>query len=263
MKAAAVAVSAVLATSLLAGCTAGAPPGFRPSAPTGVALTSGSGSDLGNGRPQVGFDGLMVRRRIVVALHQAPDTDLEKLRTALSTAAASLGLAVSPMPPDVLGASALQHGTPELVVALPSDATVADGGEMVNLAFGPGLSFPGLDHVHVAQVLVHDIRFSVSSADPGAVSEAIAMEGILSDALGNYDSHAGDGELELGYTGPLLSDKTVEAVRGGIARSAGSDAEDVKVSPRSDTGTGVDMEKEPVEAAAAGQPSHGNSGRGH
>ncbi|MDQ0673889.1 hypothetical protein QFZ36_001450 [Pseudarthrobacter siccitolerans] len=261
MKGSVLAVSVVLVSSLLTGCTAGAPPGPHPSGPLDVSPTSVSGSDLGNGRPQVSFDGLMVRRRIVVALHPAPDSDLEKLRTALSSAADSLGVALSRMSPDVLGAGLLQHTVPEIIVALPGDATIDDGGELVNLAFGPDLSFPGLDHVHVAQVLVHDLRFTVSSADPGALSEAIALEGILSDALGNYDTDAGDGELELSYTGPLLSDKTIEAVRIGIASGAGSAPEDVKVSARLDTGTGVDMEKEPAEAAAAAfdrNPVHGH-----
>lgn len=258
MKAAAAAVSMVLASSLLAGCTAGAPPGSRPSDPSGIVLTSGSGSELGNGRPPVSYDGLMVRRRIVVAIHPAPDADLDRLRAALSSAAGSLGLAVSPISPDVLGASVLQHTVPEVIVALPSDATIADGGELVDLAFGHDLAFPGLDHVHVAQVLVHDLRFTVRAANPGAVAEAIAQEGILADALGNYDTRSGDGELELGYTGPLLSDKTVEAVRRGVARAAGNTADDVKVAPRSDTGTGVDMDKEPADASVAADPVHGH-----
>ncbi|QHK20088.1 hypothetical protein GU243_10485 [Pseudarthrobacter psychrotolerans] len=258
MKAAAVAVSVVLASSLLAGCTAGAPPGSRPSDASGVVLTSGSGSELGNGRPQVSYDGLMVRRRIVVAIHPAPDADMVALSAALSSAAGSLGLAVSPISPDVLGANVLQHTVPELIVALPSDATIDDGGKLVNLAFGQDLAFPGLDHIHVAQVLVHDLRFTVSSANPGALAEAIALEGILADALGNYDTHASDGELELGYTGPLLSDTTVEAVRLGVARAAGNTPDDVKVAPRSGTGTGVDMDKEPADASVAANPVHGH-----
>lgn len=258
MKAAAVAVSVVLVSSVLAGCTAGAPPGSRPSDSSGVVLTSGSGSELGNGRPQVSYDGLMVRRRIVVAIHPAPDADLDRLRAALSSAAGSLGLALSQISPDVLGASVLQHTVPELIVALPSDATSADGGELVNLAFGHDLAFPGLDHVHGVQVLVHDLRFTVSSDNPRAVAEAIALEGILADALGNYDTQVGDRELELSYTGPLLSDKTVEAVRGGIARGAGNAPDDVKVAPRSDTGVGVDMENEPTEPSVAEDPSHGH-----
>jgi len=258
MKATAAAVSVVLASSLLAGCTAGAPPGSLPSATSGVALASGLGSELGNGRPQVSYDGLMVRRRIVVAIHPAPDADLGKLRTALGTAAGSLGLDVSRISPDVLGASVLQHTVPELIVALPGDATIADGGELVDLAFGHDQAFPGLDHVHVARVLVHDLRFTVRPSAPDAVAEAIALEGILADALGNYETHIGGGDLELSYTGPLLSDKTVEAVRLGVARAAGTTADEVKVSPRSGTGTGVDMAKEPAEAAVAEEPVHGH-----
>jgi hypothetical protein len=200
----------------------------------------------------------MVRRRIAVAVHPAPDADVDKLRTALFSAADSLGLAVSPISPDVLGASVLQHTVPELIVALPADATIADGGELVDLAFGHDQAFPGLEHVHVAQVLVHDLRFTVSTSTPGTVAEAITLEGILADALGNYDTRVGDGELEFAYTGPLLSDKTVEAVRRGIARAAGNSADDVKVAPRSETGTGVDMAKEPAEAAAAEEPVHGH-----
>jgi hypothetical protein len=200
----------------------------------------------------------MVRRRIVVAIHPAQDAELDKLRAALTSAAGTLGLAVSPISPDVLGASVLQHTVPELIVALPGDATIADGGELVDLAFGHDQACPGLDHVHVAQVLVHDLRFTVSSANPGAVAEAIALEGILADALGNYDTRVGDGELELAYTGPLLSDKTVEAVRRGVARAAGNTADDVKVAPRSGKGAGVDMAKEPAEAAAAEEPVHGH-----
>ena len=256
MKAAAAAVSVVLASSLLTGCTAGAPPGSSPSASSGAVLASGS--DLGNGRPQVSYDGLMVRRRIAVAIHPAPDADMDKLRTTLVSAAGSLGLAVSPISPDVLGASVLEHTVPELIVALPGDATIADGGELIDLAFGQDQSFPGLDHVHVAQVLVHDVRFTINSANPGGVAEAIALEGILADALGNYETRMGDGELELAYTGPLLSDKTVEAVRRGVSRAAGSSADAVTVAPRSETGTGVDMALEPAEAAVAGEPVHGH-----
>lgn len=258
MKATTVAVSVVLATSLVAGCTGGAPPGSRPSVQSDVVLSSGSRSERGNNRPQVSYDGLMVRRRIAVAIHPAPDADLDKLRAVLDSTADSLGLAVSKISPDVLGASVLQHTVPELIVALPGDATIADGGELVDLAFGHKQAFPGLDHVHVTQVLVHDLQFTVSSSAPGTVAEAIALEGILADALGNYDTRVSDGELELGYTGPLLSDNTVEAVRRGIARAVGNSGDDVKVGPRSDTGTGVDMSKEPAEAAVAEEPVHGH-----
>ena len=249
MKAVAVAVSVVLASALLAGCTSAAP-GPHPTLPPAVSLT-GSESDLGNDRPPVSYDGLMVRRRIVVAVHPGPDADLGKLRAALVSAAGGLGLAISPISPDVLGASVLEHTVPELIVALPEDATIDVGGKLVDLAFGHDQGFPGLEHVHVEKVLVHDLRFTVRSSAAGDLGEAIAVEGILADALGNYDALAGDDVLELSYTGPLLSDKTVEAVRAGVARAAGNTADDVKVAPRSGTGTGVEMDMEPAEAAAA------------
>jgi hypothetical protein len=239
-------VSVVLLASVLSGCTGGAQSGTSTSAPPGVVLAAEPGSELGNGRPIVGYDGLMVRRRIVVAIHPTPDADLGVLRTALYTAAGGHGLTLSEISPDVLGAGVLQHMVPELIVLLPSDATVADGGELADLAFSKARVFPGLDHVHIASVLVHDLRFTVGSADPSAVAEAIALEGIVSDALGNYETVVG-GQLEIRYTGPLLSDATVESVRGGIARGAGVAAGEVTVSPRSGTGAGVDMEKEPVE----------------
>jgi hypothetical protein len=242
-------VSVVLLASVLSGCTGGAPSGTATSAPPGVVLAAVSGSELGNGRPIVSYDGLMVRRRIVVAVHPTPDADLGMLRTALYTAAGGRGLTLSEISPDVLGAGVLQHMVPELIVVLPSDATAAEGGELVDLAFTKDRAFPGLDHVHIASVLVHDLRFTVGSADPAAVAEAITLEGILSDSLGKYETVVDGRELEIGYTGPLLSDTTVESVRGGIARGAGVAAEEVTVSPRSGTGAGVDMDKEPLEEA--------------
>lgn len=265
MDAKAKAVSVVLLASLLSGCTAGAPSGSPVPALTGVVLAAEPGSELGNARPTVSYDGLMVRRRIAVAVHPAPDADVVKLRAALLTAADGADLVVSDISPDVLDAETLDHIVPELIVALPAGATVDDGGRLVDLAFGHEQAFPGLDHVHIASVLVHDLRFTVASADPDAVAGAIDVEGILSDALGNYQTHAGDGELELSYTGPLLSDLTIQAVREGIARGAGILAGDVKVSPRSSTGTGVDMKKEPQEASVAEDGTHSgdNAHSGH
>lgn len=257
MRAAAGAISAVLASALLAGCTSGAPPGPDTSSPPVVSRT-GTLSDRGNDRPPVSYDGLMVRRRVVVAVQPAQDAQLEKLRAALSSAAGRLVLALSPVSPDVLSARVLQETVPRLVVALPADATVADGGRLVNLAFGQDLAFPGLEDVHVTQVLVHDLRFTASSANPGALAEAIEREGILADALGNYDTRAGDSELEFSYTGPLLSDKTVQAVRAGVAHAAGNTPDDVTVAPRVATGTGVDMDKEPADASVSPETGHGH-----
>ncbi len=60
----------------------------------------------------------------------------------------------------------------------------------------------GPKHFHVLQVLVHDLRFSIDTANPAALSAAVDREGILSDALGNYDTNVGNGVLSIDYTGP-------------------------------------------------------------
>jgi hypothetical protein len=105
-----------------------------------------------------------------------------------------------------------------------------------------------VEHVHVAAVLVHDLKFSVAAADPAALAAAIAEEGILSDALGNYGTSVDGGALAVTYTGPLLSDSLVESVRNGMARGAGVQPADVTLAPRSTTGEGVDMSREPEPA---------------
>lgn len=110
----------------------------------------------------------------------------------------------------------LQHAVPELIVVLPANATTADAAALTDGAFGQEQVFPGPEHVHVAQVLVHDLLSTVSSATPSSIMEAVALEGIPTDALGDYDARAGDGELELGYTGPALGDRSVDIARGGM-----------------------------------------------
>ena len=100
----------------------------------------------------------------------------------------------------------------------------------------------------VAPVLVHDLRFTVRATNPSVMAAAIAREGILADALGDYSTSSGSGRLEITYTGPLLSDDLVELVRRGIARGEGVQPSSVTVSPRSTTGVGVDMAKEPLPA---------------
>jgi hypothetical protein len=77
------------------------------------------------------------------------------------------------------------------------------------------------------------------------VAKAVAEEGILSDALGNYATALDGGALTVSYTGPLLSDALVESVRNGMARAAGKDLSAVVLAPRSATGEGVDLSQEP------------------
>lgn len=111
-------------------------------------------------------------------------------------------------------------------------------------------------------MLVHDVRFTARAKDPAALAATLAREGILADALGSYSTSSARGRLEVGYTGPLLSDDLVEAVRRGIARGEGIEPSSVTVAPRSTSGQGVDLAREPAPAPAprvdVTTPAHGH-----
>lgn len=255
--------AAALLVLTLGGCT-GAPPGpAQPSVPppatataTAAPVSFETGTDVGNGRPAVSHDGLMVRRRAVIAVHPAPGADSGATRARLEQAAAAGGVVLSDIVPAVLDPAILEHISPELILALPPGSTGGDAEKLAGAAFGPEGSYPGVEHVHVASVLVHDLRFTVAAADPAAVAKAVAEEGILSDALGNYATALDGGALTVSYTGPLLSDALVEAVRNGMARAAGKELSDVELAPRSATGEGVDLSREPeLEPGPEAEPS--------
>ena len=260
-------VAALLVLALSA-CTGGPPAPAQPSptaAPSAAPVSLETGTDVGNGRPAVSHDGLMVRRRAVIAVHPAPDADLGALRARLEQAATGGGIVLSGISPDVLEPGILEHLSPDLILALPPGSTSDDAQKLADLAFGPEGSSPGVEHVHVASVLVHDLRFSVAAADPAALARAVAEEGILSDALGNYGTSVDGGALTVTYTGPLLSDSLVESVRNGIARGAGVEPAAVALAARSATGEGVDMSLEPEpepepSAEDSGTHSHEEAG---
>lgn len=221
------------------------------------------GQDLGNVRPQVSYDGLMVRRRVVIAVHSDINADLEGVRKKLEAAAANRKITFDAISPTVLEPAVLQHVMPELIVALPASATLDDGRDLVDQAMGEGAEGTETvtaEHFHVLPVLVHDLLFTIRTADPSALSAAVDREGILSDAMGNYATSAGSGQVTFSYTGPLLGDATVESVRAGIGRQAHMAATAVAVGPRSRTGTGVDMATEPPwdPEVIEEKPGHGH-----
>lgn len=89
---------AVLLSFSLAGCTGGvqtAPAGNpAPIPPPSTTTAAGNtadrvlaqaedGQDLGNGRPIVSYDGPMVRRRVVIAVHTDPGADVAGIRKRL------------------------------------------------------------------------------------------------------------------------------------------------------------------------------------
>jgi hypothetical protein len=238
----------------LSACTGGSP--APPAIPaTGTAADLETGTDVGNGRPAVSHDGLMVRRRVVIAVHAHDDSGLPSLHRQLEGAAAGRGMSLSDISPDVLDDVVLERLTPGLTMSLPPELTREDAGALADHAFGPVGSSAGVDGVHIGSVLVHDLQFAVPSGDPAALAELIEREGILADALGNYTTSLDGGALAVGYTGPLLSDALVESVRAGMARSAGVEPGAVKLSPRSTSGEGVDLSREPPPSGESGASS--------
>jgi len=226
-----------------------------------------AGTDAGNGRPDSSHDGLMVRRRIVVAVHPSAGADVDALRERLGQAAQAAGIELSGISPMVLEAPVLDHLVPELIAALPPGHTREEGEQLADRAFGKDGAAAGVEHVHVASVLVHDLQFTIASADPAALAAAIEAEGILSDALGSYEESLDAGALTIGYTGPLLSDALVESVRDGMARGAGGRPADVELGPRSTAGQGVDLSQEPAPADSgaddSGHHTPGTDDSGH
>jgi len=248
-------VSMLLLGFALSGCTVAAttttvPTSKTTSQPSVGVEAAEAGSDVGNNRPQVSYDGLMVRRRVVIAIHPTASADLTSLRKELDLAATRLHTTLSTISLSVLDPAVLEGLSPQLAVALPAGETLADARRLIDPAPAKGRAFPEVAEYKVASVLVHDLRFTAHSANPARLAKDIAREGILSDALGNYTTTMGRRELDITYTGPLLSDDLVTSVRGGIARRAGIEPAAVSVSPRSVTGVGVDMAKEPAPAPA-------------
>lgn len=247
------AAPAVLLALALAACT-GSPAGPAGTTPTAspVGHSVEEGQDVGNGRPVVSHDGLMVRRRIVIAVHSRIDADLDGVRRELGEAATVQGVVLGAISPDVLDPEVLEESVPSLIVALPPPATLETALAVTDGAINGGTAELGAERLHVFQVLVHDLTFTAAAADPLTVSEAVDREGILSDYLGNYETATGDGQLSFSYTGPLIADEAVEAVRSAIARQAQTEAQDISVGPRSTAGIGVDLDQEPSWGPVAG-----------
>jgi len=250
-------VSVLLLGLALGGCTAAAKTATSASTPGGAgrAVADEAGSDVGNDRPHVTFDGLMVRRRVVIAIRPAAGADLGSVQKEMDRAAERQHLTLSTISPDVLDPALLESLSPQLALALPSGTTLTEARRVIDPAPAQARRFPDVAAYDVSPVLVHDLRFTASSVNPAALAQAIEREGILSDALGNYATTLGRHELDITYTGPLLSDDLVESVRVGIARRAHIAPAAVAIHPRSTTGTGVDMAKEPAPAPVPLQAS--------
>ncbi len=258
----------LLLATLAGGCAgatslgAGPPPAPAARAASGGAADVGSGTEVGNGRAGVTHDGLMVRRRVAIAILPTPGADVVALRQGLDRAAAARHTALTDISPSVLDPADQEELAPDLTVVLPPGATPADAEQLIHPSGPPGPTLAGVQDYLVAPVLVHDVRFTARAKDPAALAATLAREGILADALGSYSTSSARGRLEVGYTGPLLSDDLVEAVRRGIARGEGIEPSSVTVAPRSTSGQGVDLAREPAPAPASRvdvtTPAHGH-----
>jgi hypothetical protein len=239
-----IAVAVMLWTALSA-CTATAPSASEAQRPRALVVAEAR-SDVGNDRPRVSYDGLMVRRRTVLVVHLDRAHDVAGVRGQLKHIAAQHHTTVSPISASVLDPVPLEALAPDLVMALPIDATVADGGRLMGLVLRDGDWRSIVQAYDVLSVLVHDLRFTVSTAHPAELAGALAREGILSDALGSYTTVSRSERLDVLYTGPLLSDRLVRSVQAAIARRAFVAPAAVSIAPRSPAGVGVDMAQEPT-----------------
>jgi hypothetical protein len=251
--------AALLVWPVLSGCTAAAPTTSGDERPQALTLAEAR-SDVGNDRPLVSFDGLMIRRRVVVAVHVAAAGDLRAIRRQFDRAAARGHTGLTPLPAGVLDPVPLERLAPDLVLALRAGATRADGIQLMRLVLRDDRGRNVIRRHGVYTVLVHDLRFTVAVAHPTELASEIAREGIVSDALGNYRAVPGIQSLDLLYTGPLLSDSLLHAVQVGIARPALVSPATVVVAPRSLAGKGVHLADEPtptpVQISAAPHDHH-------
>ena len=164
-----VAASALLALTL-GGCSIGTS-GATAGAPASELRPLGRHrSDVGNDRPRVTYDGLMVRRRVVIAVRPAPGTDVATIRRELQRAAGRCTSASPPLPGRARPAL-LEQLAPKLALALPPGRTVADATAVVAAGSAGGRAVPGVQDYRVATVLVHDLRFEVTSSDPQRLSQ--------------------------------------------------------------------------------------------
>jgi hypothetical protein len=250
--------SAVLLSFGTSACTAEAP---VIDVQAGAANAAVERADTGNDRPVVTFDGPLVRRLVVLEVAGAA-ADAPAIRAVLEPVAARLGMDLVDLPGTVLDARELEDPFPALTLALPEGRTIADGRALIDASFRT-TALPETT-IHVVTVLVHDLAFRVATADPVAVAASIEAEGILSDVLLSYEVTPGESELSVGYTGPLLSDRSIRAVRVGIARAANTEAAAVEVFPRTPTGDGVRLSDTATAPDAPTTASHSSAaGGGH
>jgi hypothetical protein len=204
------------------------------------------GASVGNARPAVSvYDGQLVRRCEAVAVWADDPSGIDALRRELHAQAEESQVRLLDLPAGVVAPATLAVGIPDVVACLPWDV---EPDRVSQLLPRP---LPGQLRTAQESVLVHDLVLGVRPTT--GISDAIAaldQEGMLADLLGEYavDGSGPAGELTVRYTGPLLSDAEVEAVRAAIGRAAGTTAAAVAVGPGPAPGPGIELPAEPEPA---------------
>ncbi|HEY0001818.1 MAG TPA: hypothetical protein VGB74_15295, partial [Actinoplanes sp.] len=212
-----------------------------PAAPQPIAVTTVAvEGDTGDGHAETTFDGAMVRKRAAIAIHPARGADRAHIRAELTAAAKGKGKVGSLTEATfaVFDEQMLAYLVPEITMVLPEGKTVHEAEAFMRDYQPADVAF------YLTQtVLVHDLTFAVMPAagmKPAAVRDRQDAEGILTDALGRYQTTVQPAGLTVHYFGAILSDVTIAAVRDAMGRAA-KVAPDRIVVAATQPGPGVDL----------------------
>jgi hypothetical protein len=202
------------AALLLSGCT--------------VAAAAPSDGERGDAQVVPPLDGEFISQRAAVALALDDEVDREPVEDAALAAAAALD-----HDPRLAYASVLRSAAggaqPQVTVVL-EEGTAAEEAEHVLAELATHDVATGVVEQHAVTVYAHDIVLTADVADGPATAEALALEGILYDALGFHDVEAEEESVTVRYVGPLLSASQLDSAVTAVARAGAVDAEAVRLS---------------------------------
>jgi hypothetical protein len=199
---------------LLSGCT--------------VAAATPSEGERGDGQVVPPLDGEFISQRAAVALAVDDEVDREPVEEAALAAAAALD-----HDPQLTYASVLRSATagtrPHITVVL-EEGTAAEEAQHVLDELATHDAAAGVLEQHAVTVYAHDIVLTADVDDGPGTAEALALEGILFDALGFHEVEAEADRVTIRYVGPLLSTSQLDSAVTAVARAGAVDAEAVRLS---------------------------------
>ena len=155
-----------LAVLMRRSCWRAAPPRRPPARtrPPRNGCRRQAGTDVGNDRPQVTYDGLMVRRRVVIAIHPTPAPTSPRCASS-STSRRPAGTRACPPSPQRARPGDSRAPGPGPGRGPPRRRDPCGRREADRSAFaGMAGIVNRVQEYDVASVLVHDLRFSVATA---------------------------------------------------------------------------------------------------